>query len=220
MLFGVNTSAATPYPTWLFMLAAGAGAVALAVIFGIQHLAPAAIIFVSAAIGAGLRRALDKHSTNDFVQPFCAALLAGIVGGLAAHYNFSSSLRLVSVCPCMILVPGPHVLNAALDLIEARMDLGAARGLFAALVITAISIGLVLGLALTGTSLPVDPQAAAVPLWRDIVAAGVAVVAYSIFFATPLRLVPWPVAVGMPLPNRLSAQLRSINTLPLRAAVL
>jgi len=34
-------------------------------------------------------------------------------------------------------------------------------------------------------------------LWQDVVAAGVAVAAYSIFFSTPLRMLPWPVAVGM-----------------------
>ena len=39
-----------PSPTWLFTLAAAAGAVALAVIFGIQHLAAAALIFASSVI--------------------------------------------------------------------------------------------------------------------------------------------------------------------------
>src|SRR6516225_10109907 len=37
-----------PAPTWLFALAAACGAVALAVIFGVQHVAVAALIFVSA----------------------------------------------------------------------------------------------------------------------------------------------------------------------------
>jgi uncharacterized membrane protein YjjB (DUF3815 family) len=34
-------------------------------------------------------------------------------------------------------------------------------------------------------------------LWEDVIAAGVAVCAYSIFFSTPLKMLPWPVAVGM-----------------------
>src|SRR6266404_4189810 len=66
-----------PAPTWLFTLAAAAGAVALAVIFGVQHLAAAALIFVSAGAGAILRRSLAKYSANVFLQPFCASLLAG-----------------------------------------------------------------------------------------------------------------------------------------------
>ena len=45
-----------PAPTWLFTLAAGVGAVALAVLFGVRHLTAAALIF-------GARRP----------GPFCAA---------------------------------------------------------------------------------------------------------------------------------------------------
>src|SRR6266481_446544 len=49
-----------PSPTWLFTLAAAAGAVALAVIFGVQHLAAAALIFLSAGAGAILRVAARR----------------------------------------------------------------------------------------------------------------------------------------------------------------
>ena len=91
----------------------------LAVIFGVEHPVPAALIFVSAAAGAILRRGVARLSANVFLQPFCAALVAGVIGALAVRYQLSSSLRLVAVCPCMVLVPGPHVLNGALDLIMA-----------------------------------------------------------------------------------------------------
>jgi uncharacterized membrane protein YjjB (DUF3815 family) len=188
---------APPAPTWLFSLAAAAGAVALAVLFGVQHLPAAALIFGSAGAGAVLRRILARHSANLFLQPFSAAVLAGVIGALAVRYELSSSLRLIAVCPCMVLVPGPHVLNGALDLMLGRIHLGAARLLYAGLTILAISSGLLLGLALLGVSLPVDEPSRAVPLWQDIIAAGVAVAAYSVFFSTPLRFLGWPVAVGM-----------------------
>jgi uncharacterized membrane protein YjjP (DUF1212 family) len=190
-------SQAPPAPTWLFTLAAGAGAAALAVIFGVQHLAAAALVFLSAAAGAVLRRSVAQYSANVFLQPFCAGLLAGVIGALAVRYELSSSLRLVAVCPCMILVPGPHVLNGALDLVKGRIDLGAARLIYAGLVIAAISIGLLLGLTVLGVSLPVDEAGRAVPLWQDVIAAGVAVAAYSIFFSMPPHMMAWPVAAGM-----------------------
>jgi uncharacterized membrane protein YjjP (DUF1212 family) len=190
-------SQAPPAPAWLFTLSAGAGAVALSVIFGVEHPVPAALIFVSAAAGAVLRRGVARLSANVFLQPFCAALVAGVIGGLAVRYQLSSSLRLVAVCPCMVLVPGPHVLNGALDLINGRIHLGAARLTYAGLVIVAISTGLLLGLALLGVSLPVDQAGRAVPLWQDVIAAGVAIAAYSVFFSTPPKMLPWPVAVGM-----------------------
>ncbi|MGZ5147135.1 MAG: threonine/serine exporter family protein [Burkholderiales bacterium] len=152
---------------------------------------------------------------KQLVRPaFCAALLAGIIGGLAVRYQLSSSLRLVAVCPCMILVPGPHLLNAAMDLIEGRIHLGAARAVDAASVIVAICMGLLLGLALLGTSLPVEPPGRTVPLWQDVIAAGIAVASYSIFFSTPLRMLPWPVGVGM-----LAHALRWVAIIVLAASV-
>ena len=186
-----------PAPTWLFAFAAAAGAVALAVIFGLERLAPAILIFLSAAGGAILRRGLANLSSNVFIQPFCAALLAGLIGALAVRYDLSSSLRLVAVCPCMVLVPGPHLLNSALDLINGRIHLGAARLIYAGLIVVAISVGLLFGLGTIGVSLPVDASSGAVPIWQDVIAAGIAVAAYSVFFSTPLRMLPWPVAVGM-----------------------
>ena len=188
---------APPAPTWLFALAAAAGAVALSVIFGVEHFLPTVLIFVSAGAGAILRRAVARVSANVFLQPFCAALLAGVIGAIAVRYNLSSSLRLVAVCPCMVLVPGPHFLNSALDLIAGRIHLGGARLIYAGLIVLAITTGLLLGLTLFGVPLPVDPPGRSVPLWEDVIAAGVAVAAYSVFFSTPLTMLPWPAAVGM-----------------------
>jgi uncharacterized membrane protein YjjP (DUF1212 family) len=190
-------SHAPPAPTWLFTLAAAAGAAALSVLFGVQHLAAVMLIVGSAAGGAVLRRTLAEYSTNPLLQPLCAALLAGIIGALAVRYQLSSSLRLVAICPCMILVPGPHVLNGMMDLAGVRIHLGSCRLIYACLIILAISAGLLLGLGLLGVSLPVDEPGRSVPLWLDVIAAGVAVAAYSIFFSMPLRMLGWPVAIGM-----------------------
>jgi uncharacterized membrane protein YjjP (DUF1212 family) len=186
-----------PAPTWLFTVAAAVGAAALAVLFGVQHLPAIALIVASAGVGAVLRRALAHYTTNTLLQPLCAALLAGVIGALAVRYQLSSSLRLVAVCPCMILVPGPHVLNGMMDLAAARIHLGASRLVYAGLVILAICAGLLLGLGLLHVSLPVGEASRAVPLGADMVAAGVAVSAYSIFFSTPLRMLGWPIAVGL-----------------------
>jgi len=190
-------SQAPPAPTWLFALAAAAGAAALAVLFGVAHFAAVGLIIVSAASGAVLRRIIGQYSSNVLLQPLCAALLAGIIGAVAVRYELSSSLRLVAVCPCMILVPGPHVLNGMIDLAAARVHLGASRLVYAGLVILAISVGVLLGLGLFRVALPVGEPGRAVALWLDIIAAGVAVAAYSIFFSMPLRMLCWPIAVGM-----------------------
>jgi len=191
-----SVSHARPAPTWLFAIAAAVGAAAMSVIFGVHHLAAASLVAGSAGMGALLRRGVAHLSENVFLQPLCAALLAGVVGALAVRYQLSSSLLLVALCPCMILMPGAHLLNGGLDLIRSRIHLGAARILFALLVVVAVATGLLCGFALLGANIPVEPARAGVPFWLDVIAAGIAVAAYSIFFSTPLRMLPWPVAVG------------------------
>lgn len=194
-LAGIARSPAVPI--WVFALAAGIAAVALAIIYGVQHWQEAGLIFLSAWSGAYLRRWIGTLSPNALLQPFCAAVLAGLIGALAVRLGVSADLRLVAICPCMVMVPGPHFLNGAFDLIHGRMHLGAARLLFAGLIVLAIAAGLLLGLAGLGVTLPVAAAGYAVPLWQDSLAAGIAAGCFSIFYVTPKRFIIYPVAAGM-----------------------
>jgi uncharacterized membrane protein YjjB (DUF3815 family) len=167
------------------------------VIFGAVHLLSLLVIAISAGAGACLRRWLSGISRNLFVQPLCASLLAGAVGAIAVRLQLSSALRLVAVCPCMILVPGPHLLNGMIDLARARIALGASRIVYAGVIILMICTGLLTGLSLSSVSLPVSAPSYPAPLGYDVIAAGVAVAAYGTFFAMPWRMLPIPVATGM-----------------------
>jgi uncharacterized membrane protein YjjP (DUF1212 family) len=180
-----------------FALLAAAGAAALGVIFGVAHFLSLLLIAISAGAGACLRRWLSGISRNPLVQPLCAALLAGAVGAIAVRLQFSSALRLVAVCPCMILVPGPHLLNGAIDVARARIALGASRIAFASVIILVICAGLLTGLSFGGVSLAPAVPSYPVPLGYDVIAAGVAVAAYGTFFAMPWPALPIPVAIGM-----------------------
>jgi uncharacterized membrane protein YjjP (DUF1212 family) len=180
-----------------FALLAAAGAAALGVIFGAAHPLSLILIAFSAGTGACLRRWLAGMSRNLFVQPLCAALLAGVVGAIAFRLQLSSVLRLVAACPCMVLVPGPHFLNGMIDLARARIALGAARIAYASLITVMICTGLLLGLALGGVSLPASGPSHSAPLGYDVIAAGIAVAAYGTFFAMPWRMLPIPILIGM-----------------------
>jgi len=179
-----------------FALATVVAACCLAAIFGAERPSTYPLIAVSAAIGAVVRRGLGKVSPNQLLQPFAAALVAGLIGGLAQRLELSSSLALVAVCPCMILVPGPHFLNGLLDVVRARIALGASRLGFAAAVTAAISAGLLIGLWLVGATLPPFAPSRPVPLWIDALAAGLVVAGYASFFSIPWRFLPLPMLVG------------------------
>jgi uncharacterized membrane protein YjjP (DUF1212 family) len=180
-----------------FIVLAAAGAAALGVIFGATHWLSLVLIALCAGAGAGLRRWLAGMSHNPFIQPFCAALLAGVAGAVVVRLQLSSTQSLVAVCPCMVLVPGPHLLNGTLDLARARIAMGAARIGYASLIIVMICTGLLFGLSLGGVALPVSAPSSPVLLGYDVAAAGVAVAAYGTFFAMPWRMLPIPILVGM-----------------------
>lgn len=181
----------------VFILACVTGASALALIFGAVHIEAVALIGLSAGTGAMLRRLLLAGGAGPVLQAFAAALLAGVIGALAVRWDISSTLRLVAICPCMILVPGPHILNGALDILALRIPLGMSRLVFAALVLVAICTGLLIGLYLGGTTLPASEPSRDAALWIDTVAAGVAAASYGVYFSMPLRMLVWPVLIGM-----------------------
>jgi uncharacterized membrane protein YjjP (DUF1212 family) len=181
----------------IFSGACATGAGALAVIFGAQHPLTVLIAAVSAALGGLLRRGLGRLGVGTLTQAFAAALVAGLIGVAAVHLRVDDALGLVVLCPAMVLVPGPHILNGALDLLALRMTLGIARLGYAALILAAIAAGLILGLAADGRSLAVVQTSVTVPLYVDVIAAGIAAGSYPVFFSMPYRMIGWPVAVGM-----------------------
>ena len=181
-----------------FVAMCAAGAAALGIIFGSTDPAVVATIALVAGCGVALRRYLGGLSANAYLQPLAAALLGGLAGAACTRLGLGKGAVLVSLCPCMVLLPGPHLLSGALDLAQLRLPLGAMRILHAALVSLMICVGLLLGLAVGGVDLqPFTPTESPVPLALDVLAAGVAVAAYGSFFAMPWRMLPIPVGVGM-----------------------
>ena len=182
---------------YIFFVACIAGSLALSIIFGAKDPYAMLLIGISAGLGAYVRRILGKVDVDPFLQTFAAALVAGIIGAIAVKLNVSSEARLVAVCPCMILVPGPHLLNGALDLGALRIPLGASRLSFAMLTIFTICAGLLIGLSICGESLPPVAASLSIPFWVDIIAAGVAAISYGIFFSMPNKTLVFPLFAGM-----------------------
>jgi len=176
---------------------AGAGAAALAVIFGATDPLTILLVFASAFAGACLRRALAHLFSNPLPQPLGAALLAGVVAVGAGRLMPAAAVFVIALCPCMVLVPGPHLLNGALDLARLRLPLALERLSYAGVLVLLITVGLMTGLSVGGQSLPLSADGASVSLGVDVIAAGIAIAAYGTFFSMPWRMLPIPMAVGM-----------------------
>ena len=187
-----------PVSTLRFASFAAIGATSLGVIFGALDVTSLMLIAANAALGALIRRWLSGFSSNPFVQPFCAALIAGVVAAVvSASLGQPIATALVAFCPCMVLVPGPHLLNGTIDLVRTRIMLGIARLTYAGIIVLMICLGLLLGFTTGGAVLPTAGPAAPVPLPADVIAAGCAVASFGTFFSMPWRMLPFPIAVGM-----------------------
>ncbi len=181
----------------LFVFACAAGAGALVIINGASHPLVIGIVALCAAAGALLRRGLEHRSANSLQQIFAASLLAGIVGAAAIGRHLHSPLALVALGPLLVLVPGPAIVNGIFDLDAFRLPLGGARLGFGLLTVLAICAGVLIGLSFGGTTVPTSLPTRITPLWLDVLCAGIAAASYGIFFAMPLRMLVYPVGIGM-----------------------
>ena len=186
-----------PASTPRFALFAAIGGASLGVIFGALDAASLLLIAFSAGTGALLRRWLATLGGNPFIQPLCAAAVAGAVGAIATWFHLSDAQSLIVLCPGMVLVPGPHILNGAIDLARTRIALGIARLTYAGLIVLMICAGQLAGLAGAGATVPAADSSVPVPFGADVIAAGCAVAAFGTFFSMPWRLLPFPIVVGM-----------------------
>jgi uncharacterized membrane protein YjjP (DUF1212 family) len=186
-----------PASTPRFTLLAALGAASLGVIFGTLDATSLLLIAASATIGALVRRWLSGFSQNPLIQPLCAAFIAGVVAAAASRFQLSHAATLVGFCPCMVLVPGPHILNGAIDLARTRIALGMTRLAYAGVIVILICAGGLFGYTVVGTNLVIAGPFPPVPLVIDVIAAGCAVASFGTFFSMPWRLLAFPIAAGM-----------------------
>lgn len=186
-----------PISTLRFTLFSAIGASSLGVIFGALGTGSLVLIALSAGMGALARRWLAVLKSGPFAPPLCASAIAGLVAAIAIHMHLSDIPNLVACCPCMVLIPGPHILNGAIDLARTRISLGISRLAYAGVLILLTCVGLLAGLAIGGITVPPPDAHVVVPFFADVIAAGLAVASFGTFFSMPWRLLPFPIAIGM-----------------------
>ena len=187
-----------PASTPRFTLFAAIGAASLGIIFGAPDATSLLLIAATAAVGALVRRWLSGFSNNPLIQPLCAAFIAGIVAAASSLFQLSDAVALVGFCSCMVLVPGPHILNGAIDLARTRIAVGIARLAYAGVIVLLICAGGLFGFtAIGGANLAMAGPSPPVPLVIDVVAAGCAVASFGTFFSMSWRLLAFPVMIGM-----------------------
>lgn len=179
----------------MFGLAAGALAWLLA-----ADWAGMAVISLSSALGMLVRQEMHKHHPVLFALPFVAALIGSLMGGGVILLGWTQTPGICLIVPALMLVPGPHLINGLYDMLENNMQTGIPRLGLSAGILVAAAMGIFLGgwLTLGMTTVPPSTVAAQpIPLWLDVLLAGVASCGFGAFYNAPWRVLWTSIACGM-----------------------
>jgi uncharacterized membrane protein YjjP (DUF1212 family) len=195
-----RVEAETPrYSRWLATLVLGAAAASLAGLLG-ADLAAAAVAGLATGLGLLARQELGRRHFNLLALPLTAALIGAILGGLVLRLGWTRTPELVLAVPALMVVPGPHLINGLLDLIDNYLPMSLARLGLATGILLASAAGIVLGVELTlpdriSTDQAADPDH--LNLVSDVVLAGVATCGFAVFYNTAWRHLWMAILGGM-----------------------
>jgi uncharacterized membrane protein YjjB (DUF3815 family) len=123
-----------------------------------------------------------------------------VLSGLAIRLGWTATPGLCLIVPALMLVPGPHLINGAHDMLENHMQTGVCRLGLAIGILIATALGVVLGGWLTLgpvtlSTLPSEAMRLTLPL--DMALAGVAACGFGALYNAPWRVLWVSILCGM-----------------------
>src|SRR6476620_10615417 len=122
-----RVEAETPrHPRSLTVLLLGLAAASLAALIGADA---GSVIVSGSATGLGLaaRQELGRRRFSLLTLPFAAGFVGAVLGGLVIRLGWTRTSELALIVPSLMLVPGPHLINGLLDLIDNYVPMSMAR---------------------------------------------------------------------------------------------
>jgi uncharacterized membrane protein YjjP (DUF1212 family) len=195
-----RVEADTPrHSSWLVAMALGAAAGSLAALLG-ADVGAAAGAGIATALGLLARQWLGRRHFSLLALPFIAALIGALLGGLVIRLGWTKTPELVLAVPALMVVPGPHLINGLLDLIDNYLPMSVARLALATGILLASAGGIVLGVELTLPDRISVGQAASqenLNLVSDLVLSGIVTCGFAMFYNTAWRHLWMTILGGM-----------------------
>jgi len=132
------------YPVWFVCLATGLACCAFGRLLAADW--PAFLpTLVGTSIAQWLRHELLVHrKKNIFITWGAVAFVAAIITGFGSKWAGSQELPIAMISSVLLCVPGPAILNAQVDVLDARPNLAAARVLRVLYLLLFMTIGVLL----------------------------------------------------------------------------
>jgi uncharacterized membrane protein YjjB (DUF3815 family) len=177
---------APPHSRFLSAVVLGVAAASLAGLLGADRGAVIVAGF-STGLGLGVRQELGIRHFSLLTLPLSAAFIGALLGGFAIRLGWTRAPGLVLIVPSLMLIPGPHLINGILDLIDNYVATCVARLTLATGIIIASALGIVLGIELTLPGPPAAGHAATADhlnVFSDMFLAGIVTCGFAIFYKT------------------------------------
>lgn len=158
------------------------------------------VIALSSAAGMLARQYMHRFHPVLFALPFVAALIGSLCGGVVIRAGWTNTPGICLIVPALMLVPGPHLINGLYDMIENNMQTGLGRFGLAVGILFAAALGIFLGGWITLGLTTVPPWQGArvpIPLWLDVLLAGVAACGFGAFYNAPWGVLWTSIVCGM-----------------------
>lgn len=139
------------YNRWLVVLMIGFSCASFSHFFG-GDLAVYLTTFVASASAMIVRQELAHRHHNPFINFALAAFIATTIAGLGVKFQFGEHPEIAMAASVLLLVPGFPLINAVSDILKGYMAMGIARWVFASLLTTSVSIGIVASVTLMGVT--------------------------------------------------------------------
>jgi uncharacterized membrane protein YjjB (DUF3815 family) len=181
----------------LSALVLGTAAAGLARLLG-ADVGAMAVAGLAKGLGLLVRQELGRRHFSLLALTLAAAALGAVLGGLAIRLAWTGSPELVLIVPALMLVPGPHLINGLLDLIDNHLPMSLSRLGLALGILLASGLGVALGVELTLPAPLFAEQSAPanhLTLVSDVFLAGVVTCGFAVFYNTAWRQL-WMAAVG------------------------
>jgi uncharacterized membrane protein YjjB (DUF3815 family) len=132
--------------------------------------------------------------------PLTAGFIGAVLGGIAIRLGWTHTPGLVLIVPALMLVPGPHLINGLLDLVDNFIPMGLARLGLATSILVASALGIIIGIEATLPALPLAEPGVRTDhlnVFSDMILAGIVAIGFAVFYNTAWPQVGLATAGGM-----------------------
>lgn len=107
-------------------------------------------VFIGTLIAFFIRQELAKRHANHMLMVIACAFIASFIAGMGACFHIGSTPSVAVASSVLFLIPGVHLINSVIDILQGYILIGISRAVNAFNLIICITLGLSITLFLLG----------------------------------------------------------------------